>query len=374
MEPKISFVAILLFVLIGCRTTGTAQLNESGSGRDTRRAESSASDSSLCEDAVLAKHLDQIDRILNVESPWKTTFDFRDAKFLIHMRDRKGALARGFSADHLRESGFDATPCIGRPAYSLVSNTTIPDPANGLFELIDGTEQFLFDHYAGLGYGDYAKLSKLAQKPIATMLLPIQIDISVDPASNPAVADFLANRENEAALILVHELFHAHEKWGDPPVFGPREVAFNCASNPEWKSAILAEINDWRREGPSILRMSAASARALARAILEHRQSSPRECWQQFGYWERIEGTAMYVESMAGFDSGVLSIKRDPIKLGEMFGAASDPASEDWEPFYATGNLLCRLMRVIDPSLAWQARIETGVTPETALGEILARQ
>ena len=46
---------------------------------------------------------------------------------------------------------------------------------------------------------------------------------------------------------------------------------------------------------------------------------------------------------------------------------------DDWEPYYATGDLMCRLIARLDTTGEWKLQIQSGKSPEETLIQAVSK-
>jgi hypothetical protein len=175
---------------------------------------------------------------------------------------------------------------------------------------------------------------------------------------------------NMIARVLLHESFHMGYQF-----FGgfdlktiqahPRDFYTECIKDVGWKSAHEAEmavVNEIRRSWNDITNDEIIDAGKKISAI---RRSLPDssigfDCFQHANAWERIEGTAHFIDIETALGLGQYS------KI--LYGDLSEGETDSY--FYKTGATYCLILERLFGKFQWQKMIDVGASPFEVLTQL----
>ncbi len=153
----------------------------------------------------------------------------------------------------------------------------------------------------------------------------------------------------QVARVAIHEGFHGvyqffsgKFKVSDPQ---PREFLETCVANETWQ---LSTIKQNRLLAQSLVEVDLASLKDKLSQILNERNKllsndEAASCLKAQRFWERLEGSAHFVETEAALKSGILS--QSDFKTEMETTLEDSKLSDDF--FYKSGNALIRLILAI---------------------------
>lgn len=278
-----------------------------------------------------------ITRINNVRSVWagfesiKTTYGFTD-------KETGHTILLGIEPSVLDASEVTYTSCrIGEEleAYSLLTTATLP--RNGLYDIRMPSAP---------GTGILGMVVKGSQQVLVQIQQPNAFDFS----------------EHQVARAALHESFHGAYQFSSGKFsmnleVKPREFIKQCKEVLGWEDSVIKQ-NFLLNEA-----LSSNDRDTKKRLLLEIQELrytlalnvDTKECVDSLKFWERIEGSAHYVETEATLKLGLLTYSQF---LGEIEPKLLSLELSDGI-FYYSGSSLIRLIRDIGV-LNWSSLIDKG--------------
>lgn len=203
---------------------------------------------------------------------------------------------------------------------------------------------------------------------ISTLAAVLKQPVIVFSIAEPNGSKFSAK---DLARILIHESFHmAHQFFGGFVITDadkhPRDFYETCKVNAVWSPNLDAELKvlkeireNWSTYSATQLLAEAEKATSLRNDFIK--ENPMDTCYSHLNFWERIEGTAHYIDLMTGLNLGAYS---------------NFPASDSMEGgpdsfFYGTGGTYSILLSRLFPKENWQSRINSGEGPFQVLQDLL---
>jgi hypothetical protein len=180
------------------------------------------------------------------------------------------------------------------------------------------------------------------------------------------------------ARMVAHEGFHWF--FQIPYGFTAPEVPSHsdmtvCANQSSlWSDAINRELDAWADILPTLATKTDREVADFAHGRIQARhdvlsKADPlaTRCLADTLRFERVEGVARYFDEEAAMRGGVLS---NAEMLREDLSYARDPARLE-AFYYATGAWWSRILLRLDPTDAWQVRVEQGESPQSVAESLI---
>lgn len=252
------------------------------------------------------------------------------------------------SLDVLHKLGVKTALCSDATEHSAIIEQSIAMPENSIFEFYkpDDKRGNVISH-------------------LSAQLKKVVLFLSLSNLKNIPVDGY--------ARVAIHEAFHAmyqfyggfHFAFEDFLKF-KRENAVLC-SNTILKNELDEELRLLREIKNKWSVLSSKQIQELAVRALQIRNNSKdkfaKECYENFSFWERIEGTAHYVDIKVGVFLGLYPIEKIPMP---------DCLDSSKEMFYETGAAYSLILDRLFPESDWQAKVEEGASLSDILNEMFS--
>ncbi len=320
-----------------------------------------------CDPDVLT-HVKSLEKSLNTPEPWPTIprSDFRTA--FIGSDER--VYLFGYSTNDIVGSGIRAKSCENNAKLFHLESDTSAVLKSKPFGFLEPKDWLLESNRSpesnSMYFSDFPLIT-YTQKPLFVISTPF-----------PYPSDFesfaFSTFEERAA---VHENFHEFQikLFKNVTPDGSRNLR-PCFADAHWTQALSDEFLDWsllandlaQLEKPEILN---TVKRIIDRRFAHGQTANQKHCWQTVASWERMEGTAQYVETSGSFAAGYGG-RIDMWSVFEELGAEYlKPRPGRLEFFYVTGARLCRVLDRLTGAKEWQIAIQAGKSPIEVLREII---
>jgi len=247
--------------------------------------------------------------------------------------------------------------CEDAPEFIAIVDEIIETPGNKLYQFyrpIDPQRDGLSRIAAGL------------KKPV------VSLNIDKSAFNGQIKNDFYV-------AVAIHEPFHIFQFGGGFQFPGqasdgvkfwakhPRDFT-QCNQINAWAQAIEGELKTLKQLGVEWYSLSVEKIRERATFALSYRaqlkSEQEKKCYENFAHWERIEGTAHFLD----LKTGLLMKSFTKSQIDSSMDGASG------EPFYQTGAMYCRILERLFPDIGWQEEISQGKSPDEVLSRLLGIQ
>ncbi len=178
-------------------------------------------------------------------------------------------------------------------------------------------------------------------------------------------------KEKDFARILTHESFHmVHQFFGGFSKMTdaqnhPRDFYKDCLKDMHWNFAHAKEMLLVEKIRKNWTRISEAGLKNIVLQIIQiHSQfktgSKAFFCSEHSGFWERLEGTAHYIDIETALNLGLFH----EIPASETRDGSADSF------FYKTGGTYSLILKRLYPAADWQKRINEGENPFQVLKKL----
>lgn len=280
--------------------------------------------------------IESIAQIIQFRSLWP---GFEQQRFPFAISNGSSTTLFGFGETEIHSAKVTFKPCrLPSPAMPAAFDILdlVTPPLNGLFDI-----RFLSQP----GTDALSKLVSTHQAPL------IQIK-SLNDFGFPS---------STVARTALHEGFHGIYQFSRGgfkigPVM-PRNFLIECRQNQVWANSVIAQnevLNQSLTEAdPSRLQSIWNSIRSMRRQLAQN--ASTTSCLDSLRFWERIEGTAHYIETEAAIQANLMSPSELRSEVEALLGQPRLPDNF----FYASGSTLIRLAKSISVT-NWSTQIDSG--------------
>ncbi len=195
------------------------------------------------------------------------------------------------------------------------------------------------------------------------------LSIRPSPLLPEPLADFLART-------YVHEAFHLAFQYSGSFIlnlnegnFPSHDILKPCQAHPDWLSFHELENSILKNIRKAGAEFSLDQLRSEVLRLMEIRDRSWSEavqtqCMDLQSFWERIEGTAHYMDLKVGL----------AIHSFDAYPAFEGLDGEAHQFFYFQGATYALILDRLFPDVNWQARVEAGETPFAVLSDLMKTQ
>lgn len=250
---------------------------------------------------------------------------------------------------------LDQTVLIGAPEEDLVSANMSYERC----ELDEGIESYFI--HGSIDYPENGLFDiRYNNDPGADALSKFVI-VNATAITQIALPNAKGLNHKQVARTAIHEAFHGvyqfssgRFKFYNPQ---PRDFLVECRQNKVWNNSVIAQnkllLQAVKETDNTALRTIWAKIKSMREEL--DRDISNRDCLDSQRYWERIEGTAHFVETESAHKIGLISF--EDIE-NEMKNELNRPQlSETF--FYYSGNILIRMARSLGIE-NWSGKIDQG--------------
>lgn len=218
------------------------------------------------------------------------------------------------------------------------------------------------------GIYDFVFPGNSTHQVISNLASALKHPVIIFSVAEPNASKFPAK---DLARILIHESFHmAHQFFGGFVMTEagkhPRDFYETCKLNTDWlhnlesEQALLKEIRDnWTKYSDTELLAQAEKVTSLRSDFIKTNPAD--DCYSHLNFWERVEGTAHYIDLVTGLNLGAYP----NFPSGDSMAGGPDSF------FYGTGGTYSILLLRLFPNENWQSRINSGEGPYQVLQELL---
>lgn len=282
------------------------------------------------------------------EGYYWTGFELNRGPIILFSSVEKVHPVLNISNDDLKRLGFNLSACNDVLGLTAVIGEEVEPPSqNPIYEFYKANDP----------RGNM--VSRIAAQQNRTALYMSTRKLEKDKDGNPVKLPPIVS-----ARTAIHESFHSMFQFSGGFQFNfsdftkfRRDIAVKCSTElakPEIE-VLKSAINQWKNLSDNDLRTLISRALELRRSVVNE---EAKACYQNFAFWERIEGTAHFVDiKTARFLQGSESVPVFDILDGQN------------EFFYFTGSTYARALERLFPESEWQREVNEG----RLLHEILAR-
>lgn len=314
----------------------------------------------ICNDSTNL-HFELMQRVDNF-NPWKTFFPTKSKAMVRILGLENKFLAFNLSSASLTAADVKYKKCASSPLSLMeIQDNSLKFPDENLL----GIQFFTLCGSNRFQCRGHEKLNQISSgETIGVFKIPIQIW--------PLPKDyegFYQNSEETFARIKIHEMFHdfQFDKWSNMNSLPLREELSTCANNTVWKVAAQKEMKYWSDliDADHPFDVPISQIIELLKTRKSFNDPETLKCWNKWEAWERIEGTAFFVEQAARLNSKVNELSQINLELKIMLNQFDGFSSgtPGREPYYSTGSILCHLLQKNIKDNTWQNKIEIGSTP-----------
>ncbi len=291
-----------------------------------------------CFDSTAGESMSKILSIMQFRNVWP---GFEHSRLVLFISDvnAKNTIVLGATEDELKKSSlkYEACEMQGQVDKGYNIKEPIAAPKNGVYDI------------------------RLLSQPGADAIGVFAVSISSPIIQIKIPNDYKLNDE-VMSRVLIHEGFHGLYQFSangfkrENPQ--PRDFLAGCLLKNDWKNALIAQSQIL---AASLKETDQIKLKANWQAILQLRNnlknnSETKFCIEAQNFWERIEGTAHFVETEAAYLQGILAIDGLQQELSDKL--LQDTTSDSF--FYYTGDAFLRLVRANGIS-DWNSKIDQGM-------------
>jgi hypothetical protein len=188
------------------------------------------------------------------------------------------------------------------------------------------------------------------------------VTMNSTPVIQLKLPDDYGLNHRQFARMAIHEAFHGvyqfYSKLFQIGKVQPRDFVKTCQQIETWKTSVLAQnklISRALRDGKREVILGTWNDIRRMREQLSGESPSLKACVDAQRFWERIEGTARFVDSESAILSGILTL--DALYSEHAKQLEQEPICEDF--FYSSGDALIRIARSLEIG-NWSHKIERG--------------
>lgn len=295
-------------------------------------------------------------------NPWKTYSPTKSKAMVRILGLENKFLALNFRSDLLTAAQVKYKKCANTPLNLVeIQDSSLKFPDENLLGLqfftLCGSNRFQCRGHENLNQISSGETIGVFKIPIQIWPLPTDFE------------GFYRNSPETFARIKIHEMFHdfQFDKWSNLNNLPTREELSTCAENTAWKVTAQKEMKYWSHlidsGHPFDVPISQIVELLKTRKFLNDPEAF--KCWKKWEAWERIEGTAFFVEQAARLNSKINELPQINLELKIMLDQFDGLSSgiPGREPYYSTGGILCHLLQKNMKNSPWQNKIESGLTP-----------
>ena len=310
-----------------------------------------------------------IELISSISSPWRN-FHPEILHFAFGSNSSQDVFYYKFKKEDFDRVGVVANQELNSPDWFFGKLKDLPDVPNGIY-------------------------APQVQKPAGNSLEQLASAIRMSFIylwAEPSLPGVSFTHE-EIARIALHESFHMQYQFGggfkNPSVNFDRTYLDKCALNKQWLRSITSEFSDEQSilaqwDSISDLDLKSKVLTIIKRRHADDSNVDQKFCWDATRYWERIEGTAYFVESIGAQRAGFITEPQLNIELAKYLLKTSSSVSAGTPPsqtgvkdlinpgfFYGTGALYSRVVSRLQPGSRYESLIENGLSPEESADDLL---